>query len=279
VPCSYVPVPVATTVRFVTIDAGFRTTCALSTDQRVYCWGNNVQGTVGLLTGYPDVREPVEIAGGMRYESLSVGWQHACAVVVDGSTRCWGFNSGGQLGDATTERRFEPTPLETDPGFVLLAAGKQHTCGLAVDHTAYCWGEAVGIEPTGRFGASREGAPLPTVDRTPMDTLASGATFSCGIFADSIVRCWGDNSSWKLGGPLPGGYPLNTASDVPVAIQLDATFSTIATGFANACGVRTGGAVYCWGDGVEGELGDGEPHEYAGPQEITRPVRVDLPFR
>ncbi len=279
VPCSYVPLPVATETRFVSIGAGYRTTCALGTDQRVYCWGNNEQGSEGLLADHPDIREPTEVAGGLRYKSLSVGWLHACAVVVDGSTRCWGFNMSGQLGDGGWQPRFAPTPLDNDPGFVLLAAGKEHTCGLAADQSAYCWGQEVGFKPTGRFASNWESAPLPTVDRTPMDTLASGAAFSCGIFADDIVRCWGDNTWWQLGGLLPGGYPVNVSSDTPVPIQLNATFSMIATGFAHACGVRTGGAVYCWGDGVEGELGDGEPHEYAGPQEVTRPVRISLPFR
>ncbi len=36
---------------------------------------------------------------------VSIGGSHGCAVVPDGSVRCWGLNGSGQLGDGSTDDR------------------------------------------------------------------------------------------------------------------------------------------------------------------------------
>ena len=35
------------------------------------------------------------------------------------------------------------------------------------------------------------------------------------------------------------------------------TFQTVSAGYLHTCGVTTAGAIYCWGDNSEGELGNG----------------------
>jgi alpha-tubulin suppressor-like RCC1 family protein len=51
-------------------------------------------------------------------ERLSVGASHACEVQGDGTVRCWGNNSSGQLGDGTTTNTDRPRPT-TVPSFTL----------------------------------------------------------------------------------------------------------------------------------------------------------------
>src|SRR5439155_24488068 len=61
-----------------------------------------------------------------------------------GAAYCWGFNSGGQLGDGTTTDRFSPTPVAGGVTFAALSAGNNgaggHTCGVTTSGAAYCWG-------------------------------------------------------------------------------------------------------------------------------------------
>jgi alpha-tubulin suppressor-like RCC1 family protein len=46
-PCSRLPAPVAGGLSFVTLGAGTRHTCGITTDQVAYCWGMNDQGQLG----------------------------------------------------------------------------------------------------------------------------------------------------------------------------------------------------------------------------------------
>ena len=42
---------------------------------------------------------------------LSAGSLHSCALLDDGTARCWGGNEYGQLGDGTTTPRSEPVEV------------------------------------------------------------------------------------------------------------------------------------------------------------------------
>src|ERR1051326_6319451 len=42
---------------------------------------------------------------------LAAGFQHSCAILDDGSIRCWGDNHSGQLGDGTNFSRSSPVKV------------------------------------------------------------------------------------------------------------------------------------------------------------------------
>ncbi len=103
-PCTRTPRPVSTSVSFVDVRAGGRTTCGLTGDGTVYCWGLGDVGQLGTTTGLgvcvgrPCSRGPVVAAAGRRFRSISVGEGHVCGVDVLGGAFCWGDNTGGKLG-------------------------------------------------------------------------------------------------------------------------------------------------------------------------------------
>lgn len=45
---------------------------------------------------------PVTVSGVSGAVSIAVGNVHTCAVVSDGTARCWGLNDRGKLGNGTT---------------------------------------------------------------------------------------------------------------------------------------------------------------------------------
>lgn len=133
---------------FVQLAGGGYHTCGLIEDGTAYCWGGNVHGQlgVGATTGeftcnmINPCSEPLPVSGGIRFSSLSAGYDHTCGIALDGTTYCWGRN-GGRLGDATTENRAAPVPVSGGLAFVSVQAGVGQTCGMAGDGRAYCWGE------------------------------------------------------------------------------------------------------------------------------------------
>src|SRR2546421_12273139 len=86
-----------------------------------------------------DAKPKPRPAAKARPTQLSVGANHACARMSDGTARCWGDNSESQLGDGTAlARSGAVTPPLTD--VVEIAAGESFTCARRADRTVWGWG-------------------------------------------------------------------------------------------------------------------------------------------
>ena len=83
----------------------------------------------------------INLGSSRTADSVSAGIYHTCAVLDDGSIKCWGLNNEGQLGDGSTTTRTTPVSVNLDAGKIAfaVAAGMHHTCAL-VDSHVECWG-------------------------------------------------------------------------------------------------------------------------------------------
>jgi len=105
------PAAVAGGRRFNFVHPGLFHACALTLFDVAFCWGSNENGQLG--TGGGSSRTPVRVAGGLRFEGLTVartGW-HTCGVTADHRAYCWGRNEAGQLGDGTRISRPKPVAV------------------------------------------------------------------------------------------------------------------------------------------------------------------------
>src|SRR5258706_6054753 len=89
------------------IFAGGLHTCALGSDGRVACWGENANGELGDGTTISR-SSPTFLSGLGDTVDIALGFYHACALGGDGVTRCWGDNGSGQIGDGTFAQRLTP---------------------------------------------------------------------------------------------------------------------------------------------------------------------------
>ena len=89
------------------IDLGSSHSCAVLTEGKVKCWGENDSGQLGDGTT-TDRTTPVEVSGITTATRVIVGTDHSCAVLTDGTAKCWGDNSAGELGDGTTTDSTSP---------------------------------------------------------------------------------------------------------------------------------------------------------------------------
>jgi len=97
-PCSTTPIAVAGGLTFVTVSAGSRYACGVTTVGAAYCWGENLFGQLGV-GDTTDRSSPVPVSGGLTFAAVSAGTQHTCGVTTGGAVYCWGFNAYGQLGN------------------------------------------------------------------------------------------------------------------------------------------------------------------------------------
>jgi alpha-tubulin suppressor-like RCC1 family protein len=237
--------------------------CALSSDGRVQCWGDNGDGQLG--DGTTTARaNPTDVTGllGKLAVHVAVGNRTSCAVLVDGTVWCWG--RGEALGQGAPIQFGVPTPTPVKvqglPASALQVgvAGKT-ACALLMDGTVACWGPGKGAE--GAWGGSTGSAgdpSKPVAARTgkllgPAIAISSGMDSSghdghCALLSSGVVECW-------------GAFPGNGSdySDVPVKVLAGGKDRAVAveSGGDDSCIVLADGTVRCWGLNESGQLGQG----------------------
>ncbi|WP_426733969.1 RCC1 domain-containing protein [Myxococcus faecalis] len=204
---------------------------------------------------------------------VTVGRQHACALLESGGVRCWGGT--GLVGDGTRALRASAVAVKgLSTGVLGVSAGADHTCAVLEGGTVRCWGD----NTSGQLGQASLSSSLEPLDvggvGSNVLTVASGEAHTCALHAGGQVTCWGDNSRLQLGASEVSGR-----SYTPVEVRgLPANLTVLAAGAYHTCAATTAGEAWCWGDNTYGELGDG----LAGVGLKSPPVRarsLALPVR
>ena len=238
----------------VEIDANGGSVCASRMDGSVRCWGDNGRGQLGDGTTI-DRPTPVDVVGLSTVNDgprVAVGMYHSCGLRTDGTVKCWGDNSQGQLGDGTLTDRTSATVVSGLSGAIDIEAGGHHSCALMADGTARCWGSnAAGELGDGGASGIRSSSPVVVEGVDDATKIAAAQESTCAIRSNGTVVCWGDNDYGQLG---DGTF---TSSDAPVAVSgLTNAVDIDATRY-HVCALGSGGQIRCWGANATGQLGDG----------------------
>jgi alpha-tubulin suppressor-like RCC1 family protein len=109
-PASSLQVQLPNGEQSILISAGFQSACAVTTSQRVACWGRNDAGELGRMSEDASDRAPGFVVGDGRYLDVSTGGSLACAITVARSLECWGsFKRGSKELESGARRRSRPT--------------------------------------------------------------------------------------------------------------------------------------------------------------------------
>src|SRR5205085_8368644 len=72
--------------------------------------------------------------------AIAAGGLHSCAVLLDGTVRCWGFNTSGQLGNGSLTQSNTPVTVSGLSNIIDVVTGDAHTCALQLGGLPFCWG-------------------------------------------------------------------------------------------------------------------------------------------
>jgi len=263
------------------ISAGDSYTCAIASDDKAYCWGNNGSGQLGTSTTSQS-SIPVAVATGAltgkTIKSISASSISTCVIASDDQVYCWGTNTSGQLGTGNTNLSYTPIAVVKTGAFAgktikSISAGTSHACAIASDDLPYCWGD----NNVGQMGTGDNAdVSVPTavvvggaLTSKTIKKIELGGNGSCSVASDNKAYCWGANTAGQLG----IGTAVN--SNVPVAVSTSGALAnksirSVSFGVTFACAVTTSNKSFCWGAGTSGQLGNGSTTASNVPNAVTQ---------
>ena len=268
-------------------------TCVVDDEGHVACWGTNVDGSLGHTSGTQgDVRcdggqlwcneKQSQIPGLHDVTALSLGFEHACALDSLGVT-CWGRDDAGQLGDGIRPRTSAFNAARLDLGGVAgLTSGANFTCAWsAAPGPAWCWG-------ANGHGQLAQSNSVEHVTRTRFDAKghindvvggAGGAETALVLRSDGSIFASGYNLDGEVGNGTRGGSnycePKHELACVNTARLVVAPSGEgpllagqVTAGYRHGCAIGRDDAIYCWGTGACGVLGDGRDTSSSVPRKV-----------
>lgn len=256
-------------------------TLALTSEGKVYSWGSNFTGVLGLGPGNTtDRNTPQWVQGalaGKTITAISAGSYHSMALASDGTLYGWGNNLYGTVGDKTTVTRLAPvaanftgTPLEGKT-ITAIRCGFYRTTVLTSEGKVFAWG----FNGNGQVGDGTTTNRLTPVAVNgslagkTVTAIAGGLSHYLALTDDNQIHAWGFNLYGNL------GDGTNTDRFAPVAVNMSGvlagkTITQIMAG-GGASMVRTSdGGLFGWGSGYAGQLGNG------GTTDSYLPKAVDM---
>ena len=259
--------------------AGYHHTLAICNEGKLWAWGRNNQGQLGL-GDTTNRRAPVEVpmpaTAGAEWLAVAAGENFTVALCGDGILWSWGNNAFGQLGIGSTtgtgDRRVEPEKVfaagVSGNTWTHIAVGSYHVVAAREDGSLWAWGHnhGVGIGHTGipivggvLFITEPTEIPLPAelASAAEWKSIAVGAYSTFALCGDGDLWAWGLNGRGQLGlGNIISG-PFADIRTSPERVGLPGEWDDVAVGYTHTLGLRYDGTLWAWGYNRFGQLGIG----------------------
>jgi alpha-tubulin suppressor-like RCC1 family protein len=209
----------------VALAAGLQHTLALSSDGKLYAWGNNMFGQLGDGSTNTSPR-PMEVRltgalAGKKVVAVAAGGRFSLALCADGTVAAWGANDIGQLG-AGSDKTLSREPLAVDTSGVLkgkvitqVSAGLEFAVALSSEGELFAWGQ----NRFGALGTGVSGPPSRVPVVVPMGQAAGrritelcaapSGGHALALSDEGKVYAWGLNNSGQAGSQRAGGNLMN----------------------------------------------------------------------
>ncbi|MDR1426980.1 MAG: Ig-like domain repeat protein [Bifidobacteriaceae bacterium] len=263
-------------VVFARVVAGNYHTLALTKGARVFAFGYNAFGQLGL--GHTSNQSSAGFVyswpglGTDKVKQLAAGYYHSLALTEGGKVYGFGENASGQLGLGSVEQESTPTRVTSWPNLgsdkiVQIEAGGRHTLALTSGGKVYVFGSN-GYGQLGQGSTEDITSPallqLPNLGNDRVTQIAAGGAHSLFLTSAGKVYAFGDNQYGQLG----IGSTVRPASPtlVPALSNLSSDkVVQISAGVNHTLALTGAGKIYAFGYGGSGRLGTGSTANQSAP--------------
>jgi alpha-tubulin suppressor-like RCC1 family protein len=234
----------------VSISVGQYYACAVLVGGAAKCWGSDLHGDLGdgSEETTPAPTAVNGLSGAVAISATGVG-SFTCALISNGTVKCWGAGFGGQLGNGKMEKALTPVTVSSISNAVAISTGWDRACAVLATGSIECWGEGGPVGPdTGVLGnGTTEGSSTPVLvsGLNTATSVSVGFEDTCATLSDGSAWCWGEGDAGGLGdgmllgslvpvrvseakatapepepggsteSPTPGGSPTNSGNGTP----------------------------------------------------------------
>lgn len=276
------------------------TVCGITTDDELYCWGQNQSVKFGDISG--NFSRIPQKAGDYKWKKVDIGSLGGCGISLDDELFCWGERQYSVV-DPESETVDIPNKIGNEKWLDVSIFNYTHslqTCAVRSDSTLFCWGGSLlfygrdemlefgkdwktvttgendicgiksdgyahcfGYSTNGKFwnGGSDYSKEAVKIDSNKWKNLSSGNGYKCGIKDNNTLHCWGLNDFGQIGNGEIGN------KNAPSQID-DNKWDDISAGWRYTCGIKDK-KLYCWGWNYAGQLGDGTEIRRQNPVKIS----------
>lgn len=173
----------------------------------------------------------------------------------------WGYNFAGELGANNRTNRSSPVQTvsggtdwkQAEVGGVNINSIGAQSAGIKTDGTLWTWGR-------GTFGLLGNNSSTPV--SSPVQTVSGGtnwkqvsiAGYNTGaIKTDGTLWMWG----YSVGGKLGNQNTVTCQSSPVQTISSGTNWKQLSIGYTHVGAIKTDGTLWLWGNGSNGQIGDG----------------------
>jgi alpha-tubulin suppressor-like RCC1 family protein len=196
------PVLICPSLVFCQISSGQFHSLALTNDGKLYAWGFNGNGRVGVGTTTTCYCSPVLLCNSLTFCFINAGLEHSFAITNDGKLYVWGNGASGRLGNGGSVNVLCPTCIASALNISKVSGGANFSLALTQDGKMY----STGANQWGQLGLGVSCVVTPSVCNFTLINcnlifckIETGSISAFSLTNDGKLYSWGYNINGQLG--------------------------------------------------------------------------------
>ncbi len=248
----------------------FQVTVTVIPQIRLYSWGRDSSGSLGLNTVDNTRSSPTQIGTGTNWSSTGSGCGESKTVIKnDGTLWVWGGNNFGQLGQNDIANRSSPVQVGSGTNWSKVSNGTGFIfMAVKTDGTLWCWGRdfrgSLGLTNSVNISKS---SPVQIGSGTTWSNVFLGFNRTFAIKTDGTLWTWGyanQHGEAGLNNILSYGQGISS----PTQVGSSTTWAAATAGEECSYGIKTDGTLWAWGRNNNGESGLNESIMRSSPVQV-----------